>query len=900
MNTSDNLSKSDRVVHKEHPEFGFGRVRSIQENVLDDSFTYDIDFEWVPGPVSTTSSVLEPIENLTSYTDVESSRFGVAATLRHRLGCCLAFADNSQTGSFLRSFTKPLPHQAYLLDKLISKNQIGHIIADDVGMGKTVEAGLMIASHRQNNPRARVLVMCPAGVVLQWQDEMEEHFGLLFSIAGRDFRVRHKTSWQNSDLVLISVDTIKQEQHRDLLLELPSFDLIVCDEAHRLTAKRDFFSNELTRTQSFRFIEWLVENRVVKWVESSDGTPRSPNLLLLTATPHQGDDIRFFYLLHLVRPDLVSSEDISSGVILDSIEENLTECITRTAKKRAVDWDGTSIFKGHESKTFDVELSDPELEILSHLSTYVMQHMTFANSGEGDQLIRALAMHTFQKIAASSWVALENALSSRLGASNVNEDLSSELESLFENELAQNEREFLEILLARIRALKENSKWNVFAKLLESVDGFRANKEPILIFTQYRATQDWLASELTKNGENVATINGSMNLDERKRQRAHFDSTASIMVSTEAGSEGANMHRRCHLEINFDLPWNPMRLLQRIGRLDRYGQKHIVKVINLRSPSSWDSQISDKIAEKLERIQENMGAVADEDYHNMILGEVHEAVNVHKIMAKAKFKTSSDSIDSTIDSVLRKILQRKETSSQQLYSGTLGMPEGFDRSRTELTPTDFKNVFAWSAESQNVKLMETRTSEKKYVPEVYHFKLPKAFKSGLRASNDVYKVFDRDVFAKVRHEIIGTVRGQVIAPTLAGFGDKVTDWFFRKGVEAKSNASYFQFSSIPNVSTKGTWWITYVMRWQNRGAWVGPDAQCTIQMNSSGSDVLKIPTSQIMQALYGDLEEIYDPVTTPNLDKAQSLAKEHFKQIVPSSAHLSTLALFPVSMVCWG
>ena len=408
------IQLNDRVFHPDHPEYGFGNVRLIEDNLLDDQRNCQVAFDWIPGLTSATESILQTALKIETGTAIPPNEWGSTEDLQRRLGSAFAMAENSRTGAFIRSFTTPLPHQAFLLDKIVSHNRFGHVIADDVGMGKTIEAGLIIATLRQQNPRSRILVLCPAGVVLQWQDEMEEHFGLAFSIAGRDFKAEHLASWSNNALILASLDTLKQDRHRDVLKQVPPFDLVVSDEAHRLTAKREFLTNELYRTQNYRFIEWLSQEKAVNWVERSDGTPRSPRLLLLTATPHQGDDLRFAYLLQLARPDQIDAESAveHGGALSDAAV--LEECITRTAKKRAVDWSGRSIFKGHESRTLDIDLKEEEQAVLADLTRYVLQEMRFAPQSRGDQLVRALALHTFQKIAASSWAALESAMRNRL------------------------------------------------------------------------------------------------------------------------------------------------------------------------------------------------------------------------------------------------------------------------------------------------------------------------------------------------------------------------------------------------------------------------------------------------------------------------------------------------------
>ena len=900
MNSSDPLQLGTRAHYPDHPEYGFGIVKLIEDSLLDDCRTCQVAFEWMSGLQSVPETALRAVQLLASGVSVPHQEWGGVEDLQRRLGAALVMSENSRTGNFLRSFTSPLPHQAFLLDKVVSKNLFGHLIADDVGMGKTIEAGLVIATIRQRKPGARVLILSPAGVVLQWQDEMEEHFGLEFSIAGRDFKTGHLANWKNHHLVLASLDALKMEDHRQTLSQVESFDLVVCDEAHRLTARREFLNNELYRTQNYRFVEWLVQEHVVHWVEGADAAPRSPLLLLLSATPHQGDDLRFAYLLQLVRPDKIDAEKAveADGVLNDGAV--LEEFITRTPKKRAVDWNGKPIFKGHESRTLDIDLQPDEQAILQSLSNYVLTKMRFANGGSA--LIRALAMHTFQKIAASSWAALESALVNRLGgnAEIAGDDVGEGgIEGGVLGEADSAERQALYDLLSGIRALPRNSKWDIFRDLVQPSNGFRDPGDRLLVFTQYRRTQEWLCEKLTAAGQRVAIIHGGLSLDERKRQRLLFETEATVLLSTEAGSEGANLQKKCHLEINFDLPWNPMRLLQRIGRLDRYGQKHKVRVANLRAPKSWDSEISIRISQKLANVQVSMGLVADEDYSAMILGEIHEAISVADLMQKSDWGKKDEVMDAALDNVLEQVLSRK-SAMDRLFRESMGMPEGFGDAASTLGSDDFRKAFSWVAEGQDIRLKETRTSDKRFLKGVYHFTLPTNFKGGLRASREAYLVFDREVFAEVRGEVLGVARGQEIKPSLAGFGDPVTDWFFRSGLHSAESRSVFSLERAPALPQNEVWWIAFAARWKPATRWVGPDACVLIAVDSSGEFLRTVLTHEAFAVFESAKSSDAAPASLPNLSACETHLRNLLRQMIPQTADKRHLAFFPMAAIAWG
>lgn len=890
----------DRVYHTEHPEYGFGTVKLVAGSLLSDNPTCQVAFDWKAGLEPVPASQLRKTLALKSGAAISESEWGGSEDLQRRLGAVLAMAENSRTGSFTRSFTKPLPHQAYLLDKIVSHNRYGHMIADDVGMGKTIEAGLLIATERQRNPRARILVLSPAGVVLQWQDEMDEHFGLSFSIVGRDWKVTDVNSWKNNSLFLSSLDTLKQEQYREIFPVIPPFDLIICDESHRLTARRSVLTGELETTQNYRFIQWLTqEQQAVDWIYRTDGTPRSPRLIMLSATPHQGDEERFARLLQLGRPDKVDLEPEIEGAFIDRAD--LGECITRTAKKRAVDWDGKPIFKGHDSTTLDIALSDEERDILTLLTRYVMDVMTFKNGGPGDALTRALAMHTFQKIAASSWAALHSAMSNRLnGAFDENDQIGGEggLGEEFGFATGDGEAAAIQRILAAIEALPTNSKWEQFRDLVTEGREFRETGDRILIFTQYRRTQEWLQKNLEQRGEKVAVIHGGLSLDDRKAQREFFESEGTIMISTEAGSEGANLHRKCHLEINYDLPWNPMRLLQRIGRLDRYGQKHRVRVVNLRVPSSWDSEISARIQMRLDSVQQDMGLVADEDYRAMILGEIHESISVAGLMARADWGADTGKMDHAVDDAIKQTLERQKELTR-LFDETLGMPENYDKSPPSLSSDDFRQAFAWAAAGQNVLLKETRTSENKFLKGVYHFTLPAAFKVTFRASKEVYLVFDRDVFAEVKGEILGRAMGQAIRPSLGGFGDPVTDWFFRSSLHAADGGSVFAAKSPANLPENSVWTVCYAARWKRAADWAGPDAIFTFALDASGQVISQLPADLVFAAIKSIQPAAASVTALPDMSASDAAALQQLRAAVPRDADERHLSLFPLMMIQW-
>lgn len=558
---------------------------------------------------------------------------------------------NANTGAFGRLDIDPLPHQLDVARKVVTSPQARWLIADDVGLGKTIEVGLILHALSQRNRCRRVLIVCPSSLTKQWKDEMRAKFGRAFEIYHRDFRPEYADEMRLREHVIISLDLAKRDEHLTRLIEAGFWDVIVFDEAHRLGR-----SETGEQTERYALAHKLRD--------------RTHSLLLLTATPHQGKTRRFAALLELVRPDLLP--EIRT---LEMNPEVVGDIIIRNRKTRVTDAEGNLIFRGHDTLRHMVIPSHEMREADKALRRYLSEGYR-ASAGAKDRMIgRAIGfvMTTYRKLASSSVSAIERALERRLArlqdidaASAMAIPSEDELEG--DDNLAEtapigevgaffaDEASEVQAVLKLIRvARRSDAKLQTF--LSEVVSPLIAQDQNLLVFTEYRATQAYLAEAIAQAcpGVHVTTIHGSMSLDEKMKNVRGFNSReAQVMVSTEAGGEGLNLQDACHIMVNYDLPWNPARLVQRIGRLYRYGQTRRVQVINLQSDDGFDNSAISLLLDRVSTIAQDMASVAGEKKDALaaeVLGELMSNIDMERILERA----TSMKIDQTEEDIAEAI-----------------------------------------------------------------------------------------------------------------------------------------------------------------------------------------------------------------------------------------------------
>jgi superfamily II DNA or RNA helicase len=554
---------------------------------------------------------------------------------------------NEATGALDRLDVDPLPHQITLVHRILSSGNANWLIADDVGLGKTIEVGLLISALERRQNIRRILIVVPSGLTRQWKDEMISKFDRQFRIYGRDFEVDDPEEWGLYERVVVSLDLAKPKQASDegsdissrfgKLLSAGKWDLVIFDEAHRLS--RDEAGRTTLR---FKLAKALRE--------------QCDSLVLLTGTPHQGDVGKFKSLLKLVRPSL--DEAIND---IDHDPKIVSEIVLRNRKIDAVDAEGNFIFFGVLVKRADIPNSPEAAELEARLLRYLSRGYR-ASDDVGGLSGRAIGfvMTIYRKLASSSVWALYVAMSRRrqklLGeptASIADFDLSGEsLDELGDGEdnLAEaggaSEGEFFDDEMAYIDSVITQAAASINAdrKVLE-LESIVANLvvsegKRLLIFTEYRATQEYIAARVRRDLDVESVfINGGMTVDEKQESIRRFNSDVKILISTEAGGEGLNLQHNCHVMVNYDLPWNPARLQQRIGRLYRYGQKEKVIVLNLTSKDTIDNSILASVIERLEFVVKQMAPVSaeyDERHQSEVLGELLDRIDINDLLEEAR------------------------------------------------------------------------------------------------------------------------------------------------------------------------------------------------------------------------------------------------------------------------
>jgi len=546
-----------------------------------------------------------------------------------------------------------VPHQVEAVYRyLLPLPRIRFLLADDTGAGKTIMAGLLIKELLFRGVISKVLIITPGGLTKQWkEDEMRDKFGLEFDLVNRaSFEAKPgQFSRQDEGLFITSIDFISRHEGCLNAAKETQWDMIVVDEAHKLSAFE--YGTKVERSERYQAIEALA--------------PRTDHLLFLTATPHRGRKDTFRRLLMLLDDDLFQKDELVTERIHEAVASYSMQAeafereaaisnarnrfFLRRLKEEMVDWDRQPLFKPRHTKTAGYELTPEELDLYNAVTKYVRSRRKEAKAKKNRNV--ELTLVVMQRRLASSIYAITRTLKRRLDAldevlrilrdpartaaekkrllRNSDEDVPDNIadyedldetqrdavdKRIFRQVLSddpaevEKERAEVEDLLRMAESLRNHNeaKFGELLSVLDSSDVIRREDEKLVIFTEHKDTLDNLAERLKNKGYAVAIIHGGMDVDARKQAQRDFKTRAKIMLATEAAGEGINL-QFCRYLINWDIPWNPSRLEQRMGRVHRYGQENEVWVYNLVASNTREGAVLERVLKKLDVMRDQMG-----------------------------------------------------------------------------------------------------------------------------------------------------------------------------------------------------------------------------------------------------------------------------------------------------
>ncbi|WP_068773758.1 DEAD/DEAH box helicase [Paenibacillus sp. FJAT-26967] len=439
---------------------------------------------------------------------------------------------------------EPMTHQIETAKKVLYDMRGRAILADEVGLGKTIEAGLILKEYMIRGLVRKALILVPASLVLQWVRELNQKFGINAAAQKKSYM------WQTCDVIVASMDTAKRDPHREIVLDL-EYDMLIVDEAHKLKNKK---------TTNYQFV----------------GELRKKYCLLLTATPVQNDLKELYNLINLLKPGQLGGQtNFKSNFVMGKrmpknegiLQQELSKIMIRNRRG-----DGNVEFKKRIVKNILLTLSPEEQALYDGVTDFIRKRYE-ESRGEANSM---LSLVTLQREVCSSRDAVFITLVNMFKKTDENSPMREKIWSLVE----------------LIRSITANTKAETAMKLIREIN------DKVIIFTEYRASQEYLLNYLKEHKISAVPYRGGMNRGKKDWMMDLFRTRAQVLVATEAGGEGINL-QFCHHMINFDLPWNPMRVEQRIGRVHRLGQTDDVRIYNLSTRNTIEEHILSLLHEKI-------------------------------------------------------------------------------------------------------------------------------------------------------------------------------------------------------------------------------------------------------------------------------------------------------------
>lgn len=674
-----------------HPDLGEGVVIGTDASGFVHVFFRSFGERQVP------ADVLQEAEDWTSQ--VVSGLRPITAEKLERLWLALEAVElplMESAATLTSAKVDLLPHQVVLVHRLANTQPRRFLIADEVGLGKTIETALILRELAFRGELRRALMVVPAGLVDNWQRELNEVFNLDFEVFGAEGDVtdRKSNAFAKHNRLIVSVDTLKRRDRVNRLLDAPPWDLVVFDEAHHLSVYKT--GKKVKKTENFKLAEVLREH--------------CRDLLLLSATPHQGDHFRFWMLIHLLDSTLFEDE----WDMVDN-RHRLNAIVIRRTKADACAADGSPLFARRIVHTEGFTLSDPEMTFYEALLGYLREGYNLAAKQGKQGRALGFVMTIFQKIAASSFAAVKTTLKRRLLMLTVQEAIDRDelldvdgrdrilqetrvlicdIHGLNDDAVGRAQADQL-LAEAKVQLLKKRKEIVAFIGTAESYGDAEAvaatgeesaalmvsaalpeerqriqdllekfpqgietktavlmnalkllwqvnPSEKVVVFATYLGSIDALKDaiqrsfpdkcvEVLKGGDHGAKL--------AAQRRFRRKDGPQVLLSTAAGREGINL-QFARVLFNYDLPWNPMDLEQRIGRIHRYGQVHTAQVYNLVAADTIEGRIYLLLEEKLQGIAKTLGKIDEqgqitEDFRAQILGQLSSRLSYDRLYHEA-------------------------------------------------------------------------------------------------------------------------------------------------------------------------------------------------------------------------------------------------------------------------
>jgi SNF2 family DNA or RNA helicase len=578
----------------------------------------------------------------------------------------------------------PLPHQiTAVYETMLNRQPLRFLLADDPGAGKTIMAGLLIKELIIRGDVARCLIIAPGSLAEQWQDELDQKFNLQFDILTNEGLQAARTgNWfQEHSLCLCRLDKLSRNEDVQDKLVAADWDLVVVDEAHKMSAS--YFGGEMKPTKRFK-----LGRRI---------SAHTRQLLLLTATPHNGKEQDFHFFLSLLDGDRFEGKPRDAAHTIDA-----SDIMRRMVKEQLVTMEGKPLFPDRFAYTVPYNLSPEEAILYKNVTEYVCEQFNRADNLDKDRRgTVGFALTILQRRLASSPEAIFQSLRRRRerledrlreekllrrGAAatqklsqspELEEDDIDDLEDAPEQELETAEEQIvdqataaltiaeleeeirtlrgLESEAAKLKRSGNDTKWKELSEgILENPEMFDAskNRRKLVIFTEHRDTLNYLTDKLSLllgNPNHVVTIHGQTPRERRRQIQESFeqDPEVLILVATDAASEGINLHRRAHLMVNYDLPWNPNRIEQRFGRIHRIGQPERCHLWNLVAIETREGHVFHRLLEKLSEQRKALGgAVFD------VLGKMFKDRSLRELLIEAIREGNRPEVKAKLDQVI--------------------------------------------------------------------------------------------------------------------------------------------------------------------------------------------------------------------------------------------------------